>query len=143
MILINHGFAVSANNNSQQIVNNKQKKSTFSTWWWRLIILACFALAGVVFGIVVILLMNNNFKNFINEMKKLGKWKYILICTGIALIYGLFPSICHFFWSRCFLKNKYIQAKIWLIAFWVLVGIAIAFVLVAWVAIFVSANKSS
>jgi formate hydrogenlyase subunit 3/multisubunit Na+/H+ antiporter MnhD subunit len=134
MILINHNFAVSANNNSQQIVNNKQKKSTFSTWWWTLIILACFVLAGPVFGIVGVLIQNiKRDNNFFNEVIEKKNWMGILICTVVFLIYGLFPSGCHFFWSRCFLKNKYIQAIAWLIAFWVLVGIFIVVVLVAWV----------
>jgi predicted MFS family arabinose efflux permease len=39
------------------------------------------------------------------------------------------------------LKNKYTQAKGWLIAFWVLVGIAIAVALCLWVVIFVNPKE--
>jgi uncharacterized membrane protein SirB2 len=104
-----------------------------------------FAVSGAVFLIIGVFLQHKKQEQFFKKVWKEIKdaWKYILICTGIALIYGLLPSICHFFWSRCLLKNNHKQAKRWFIAFWVLVGIAIAVALCLWVVIFVNSKKSN
>jgi hypothetical protein len=148
MILINHNFAVSASDlNKLQIVSNansQQKLIAFTSLWWTLIIWALFVVSGFVCSIIGILLHNRKAKQFFTEVWKDIKtsWGGILFFTGMALGYGLFPSICHFFWSRCLLKNKYTQAKGWFIAFWVLVGIFIAVVLCLWVVIFLYAQSS-
>jgi NADH:ubiquinone oxidoreductase subunit 2 (subunit N) len=154
MILINHGFAVSAvsgnkskiSSSSVQNMNNansQQKLIAFTSLWWTLIIWALFVVSGFVFTIVGVLLDHRKQQQFFTKVWGDIKtsWGGILICIVIALGYGLFPSICHFFWSKCFLKNNHKQAKRWFIAFWVLVGIAIALILCLWVVVFVFANK--
>jgi predicted PurR-regulated permease PerM len=107
------------------------KKSTFLNWWWRLIIWALFVVLWVVLPIIMPFLAGakKTFAYFKSIITNPNTWKDILLCTVVGLVCGLFPSICHFFWSRCLLKNNHKQAKIWFIAFWVLVGIMVFIIL--------------
>jgi MFS family permease len=144
MMFFNHNFAVSANKlQSVGNANSQQKLIAFTSLWWSLIIWALFVVSGVVFTIVGVLLDNRKQQQFFTKVWGDIKddWEGILVCIVIALIYGLLPSICHFFWSRCLLKNNHKQAKGWFIAFWVLVGIAIAVALCLWVVIFVNPKE--